>query len=135
MKNFINKMAAKVGYVPQDVNKNEVEELNERLEASNQTALDLNERIKELREELAAATVYLNESLKKEKELTATNETLMKWETYIVDCNTNLRNKIQILTDRNAILQSQLRAEETERLAKDAILRQIQNVLDRHYKV
>ena len=89
------------------------------------------------------------DSRKEIEEIYQSNEVLRK---ELADTDGNYKTAAQHLQDRereiealltqgiayqNEIrsLKAQLQAEEQERLAKDATLRQIQNILDRHYKM
>lgn len=102
---FFNNIASKLGYVSKDVSKEEINELNERL-----VTLDITYRnAQQERQELYNQYLGLKEENAR-----------------LVEQGLDYQNQIRSL-------KSQLAAEEQERLAKDATLQQIRNILDRHY--
>ena len=104
---FFNNIASKLGYVSKDVSKEEINELNERL-----VTLDITYRnAQQERQELYDQYLGLKEENAR-----------------LIEQGLEYQNQVRSL-------KSQLAAEEQERLAKDATLRQIQNILDRHYKM
>jgi chromosome segregation ATPase len=102
---FLNNIASKLGYISKDVSKEEINELNERL-----VTLDITYRnAQQERQELYDQYLGLKEENAR-----------------LIEQGLEYQNQVRSL-------KSQLAAEEQERLAKDATLQQIRNILDRHY--
>lgn len=102
---FLNNIASKLGYISKDVSKEEINELNERL-----VTLDITYRnAQQERQELYDQYLGLKEENAR-----------------LIEQGLEYQNQVRSL-------KSQLAAEEQERLAKDATLQQIWNILDRHY--
>lgn len=102
---FLNNIASKLGYISKDVSKEEINELNERL-----VTLDITYRnAQQERQELYDQYLGLEEENAR-----------------LIEQGLEYQNQVRSL-------KSQLAAEEQERLAKDATLQQIWNILDRHY--